>query len=449
MDKTLVLCTNQSFDLIDSLSSSDILPEGTTFTWDLPISSPENAVSGGVQGSNSNIIQTLTNNTTSPATLSYVVSSSTSQGCNGNNFNLNVIVNPSAQVDQRVDQVVCNGESTSIIEFTTQNVGGATTYTWTNDTPSIGLSDSGSGNILAFTATNSSTAPIVATITVTPTSEINDITCPGEDKTFTITVNPTAQVDQPVDQVVCNGADVSVVFTTQNTLGSTSYSWVSDIEIGAGLSGNDNMNFTATNSSTEPIIATITVTPEFENDSKFCAGEDKTFTITVNPTAQVNQPVDQVVYHQGTTSTILFTTLNTGGVTTYTWTNNTPSIGLLSSGSGNIPAFTVTNTTSTPVTAIITVTPVFEYGGSLCDGEDKTFTITVNPTWGRLSTNKVVNTGGRQCNCCVWRGRNHKSSCITTYKHKGKVGDYKIWIRKWFSIPLGHTERVDKGFRGY
>ena len=98
MDKTLVLCTNQSFDLIDSLSSSDILPEDTTFTWDLPISSPENAVSGGVQGSNSNIIQTLTNNTTSPATLSYVVSSSTSQGCNGNNFNLNVIVNPSGSL---------------------------------------------------------------------------------------------------------------------------------------------------------------------------------------------------------------------------------------------------------------------------------------------------------------------------------------------------------------
>ena len=97
-DKTLAICTNQSF-IYNSLSSSDILLEGTIFTWDLPISSPENAVSGGVQGSTSNIIQTLTNNTTSPATLSYLVSSSTPQDCNGNNFNLNVIVNPTAQVD--------------------------------------------------------------------------------------------------------------------------------------------------------------------------------------------------------------------------------------------------------------------------------------------------------------------------------------------------------------
>ena len=42
---------------------------------------------------------------------------------------------------------------------------------------------SGSGDILAFTATNITTAPIVATITVTPTFE-NGIVCDGEDKTF-------------------------------------------------------------------------------------------------------------------------------------------------------------------------------------------------------------------------------------------------------------------------
>jgi hypothetical protein len=32
-------------------------------------------------------------------------------------------------------------------------------------------------------------------------------------------------------------------------------------------------------------------------------------------------------------------------------------------------------------------------------------------------------------------GRNHQSSRITTYRNKGKAGDYKIWIRKWFRHP--------------
>jgi gliding motility-associated-like protein len=43
---------------------------------------------------------------------------------------------------------------------------------------------------------------------------------------------------------------------------------------------------------------------------------------------------------------------------TYKWTNNTPGIGLAASGAGNIASFTAVNTTSSPVTATITATPV-------------------------------------------------------------------------------------------
>ena len=155
---------------------------------------------------------------------------------------LSITVNPTAQVDQPLDQVICNGDTTSIVEFTTENTGGTTTYAWINNTPSIGLSDSGSGDILAFTATNITTEPIVATITVTPTFEFEGIVCDGEDKNFTIKVNPTAQVDQPLDQVVCNLDEVSIIFYTEH-FGSTSYSWISDTQIGAGLSGNGDMDF--------------------------------------------------------------------------------------------------------------------------------------------------------------------------------------------------------------
>ena len=44
----------------------------------------------------------------------------------------------------------------------------------------------------------------------------------------------------------------------------------------------------ATNITTEPVVATITVTPTFENEGIVCDGEDKTFTITVNPNADMN-----------------------------------------------------------------------------------------------------------------------------------------------------------------
>ncbi len=61
-----------------------------------------------------------------------------------------------------------------------------TTFNWTNDAPSIGLASSGTGDIPSFTAVNTGSTPIVATITVTPS--VNG--CTGTPIQFTITVNP-------------------------------------------------------------------------------------------------------------------------------------------------------------------------------------------------------------------------------------------------------------------
>ena len=100
---------------------------------------------------------------------------------------------------------------TTAVTFTTPNTGGTVTYTWTNDQTSIGLAASGTGDIASFTATNAGTAPVVATIVVTPHFENGTVTCDGPTKTFTITVNPTAEVNQPASQVVCNGAATAAI----------------------------------------------------------------------------------------------------------------------------------------------------------------------------------------------------------------------------------------------
>ena len=98
-------------------------------------------------------------------------------------------------------------------------------------------------------------------------------------------------------------------------------------------------------------------------DGKTCDGPTKTFTITVNPTAEVNQPVSEVVCNGDNTTTVTFATVSTGGVTTYTWTNSDISIGLAASGTGNIPSFVATNPGTAPVVATIIVTPHFTNGG--------------------------------------------------------------------------------------
>ena len=138
--------------------------------------------------------------------------------------------------------------------------------------------------------------------------------------------------------------------------------------------------FIATNITSEPIVATITVTPFFTNSGISCNGNSETFTITVNPLAQVNQPINQIVCNGTNTNIIEFSTLNTLGITTYEWTNNTPSIGLSTNGTGDINAFTALNPTQNPITATITVTPTFTYNGISCIGNSIPFNITVNPS---------------------------------------------------------------------
>ncbi len=77
-------------------------------------------------------------------------------------------ISPAATVIQPADQSVFAGGNTTAINFNSPTTGGYLTYDWTNDTPAIGLAANGTGNIPAFVATNTTNAPLTATITVTP-----------------------------------------------------------------------------------------------------------------------------------------------------------------------------------------------------------------------------------------------------------------------------------------
>ena len=344
----------------------------TTYAW----TNSNTTIGLGANGTGNIPSFTATNSGTSPVTATITVTPSF-EGCTGSSQTFTITVNPSGQVNDPVDQTRCNGAATAAVNFATNRSGGTTTYSWTNNNTSIGLAASGNGNIASFTATNTGTAPVTATITVTPSFE----GCAGTPQTFTIMVNPSGQVNDPADQVRCNGvATAAVNYATNRSGGTTTYAWTnSNTTIGLAASGNGNIaSFTATNTGTSPVTATITVTPSFEG----CAGTPQTFTITVNPSGQVDDPADQTRCNGAATDAVNFSTNRSGGTTTYAWTNSTPSIGLAASGTGNIASFTANNSGTAPVTATITVTPSFEG----CAGTPQSLTITVNPTPALSST---------------------------------------------------------------
>ncbi|MEI9921717.1 MAG: PKD-like domain-containing protein [Bacteroidota bacterium] len=335
---------------------------GSTFSW-----TNDTPSIGLASGSSGNIgAFAAVNAGTTPVTATITVTP-TLNSCVGASQTFKITVNPTPSVTAPANQVVCNSANTAAINFS----GTATSYDWTNDTGSIGLATSGTGNIAAFAATNSGSSPVIATITITPKYTFGAITCNGPTKTFTITVQPTPVVAATGSQVVCNGTSTTAV-TFSGT--ATGYTWTNDnTSIGLAASGTGNIaSFTGVNSGSTPAVANIVVTPVYGS----CTGATKSFTITVNPTPSVTAPADQVVCNGANTTAVNFT----GTGTSYDWTNDTGSIGLATSGTGNIAAFAATNSGSTPVIATITITPKYTFGAVTCNGPTKTFTITVQPT---------------------------------------------------------------------
>lgn len=90
-------------------------------------------------------------------------------------------------VNKPDDQTLCKDGISSEVTFTGTIPN--TVYKWTNTNSTIGLSESGTGDIPAFSARNNTNEPAVATITVTP--YLNG--CTGNVTVFTITVNPALQ----------------------------------------------------------------------------------------------------------------------------------------------------------------------------------------------------------------------------------------------------------------
>ncbi|KPK86887.1 MAG: hypothetical protein AMS27_04030, partial [Bacteroides sp. SM23_62_1] len=295
LNNTNTICNNGTCNItLKSTVNSTIFnytvtsTPATGYNW----TASKDPVAGSITDSDADGSETLSrqleHDHNAPVTVTYTITpiGPRTTACTGSPITRDVVVNPPGQVNDPIDQVVCNGASTTTVTFTTANTGGTTTYAWTNDNTTIGLSDNGSGNIGSFTAVNTGTSPVVANIEVTPTFSNGGVNCEGTPKTFKITVNPSGQVNDPIDQELCTGVNIMPVnFSTNNTGGTTSYSWTNNnTSIGLAANGSGNIgSFIAVNTGTTPQVANISVTPTFSNGGVDCAGSAKSFSITVNP----------------------------------------------------------------------------------------------------------------------------------------------------------------------
>ena len=161
-------------------------PTGATFAW-----TNSNPAIGLVASGSGNVPSFTATNAGTTAIIATITVTPTLNGTAGTSSSYTITVNPTAPISGTptvtvpANSTVNNNAIVTATSFVSTPAGG--TFAWTNSNTAIGLAASGSGNVPQFTATNTGTAAIIATITVTPT--VNGVK--GTSSSYTITVNPT------------------------------------------------------------------------------------------------------------------------------------------------------------------------------------------------------------------------------------------------------------------
>lgn len=230
------------------------------------------------------------------------------------------------------DQTICSGDDPAAFTVTTAATGdGTLTYQWQSSTTSCSNTFSFSNIGSATSATYNPPSGLSQTTyyRVIVTSTLNGVACTAASNCITVTVKPLPSVTKPTNQAVCIGAATTTVAFTGSAISGTVYNWTNNAtSIGLAASGTGNIaSFTATNTGSSPVIATITVTP-FVNG---CTGPAQTFTITVYPKPSITALSSGFTECIGGTQTLSVTASGgtppityqwqNGGATGATWTN--------------------------------------------------------------------------------------------------------------------------------
>ncbi|MCA6489145.1 MAG: hypothetical protein IM551_03860, partial [Chitinophagaceae bacterium] len=331
---------------------------GSVISWN------SNNTSIGIQPNGVGVISSFTaTNLTQNQVTARVEVQGFSNGCYGNAETFEILVNPLPEILPVSNISICGGLSPTVT-FSAPSYPG-TIFNWTNSDISNGLPANGTGQISSFIANNFSNLPVSSLFTVTPSF----FGCPGTPISFTMEVKATPRVDAIGSFSRCDNTLIGPIIFSGSPIAGTEFQWQHNVPgIGlATLTGIGNIDaFTATGSNI-PVISNFTVRP-FSNT---CFGPAINFSVRVNPTPTVNQIADQINCEFLNATAVVFSG-NVGG-TIFNWTNDRSDIGLPAVGSGNIPAFTYVNPSTTDIIATITVTPL----SNTCSGSPITYSYTV------------------------------------------------------------------------
>ena len=390
---------------------------GSSFSW--TAAAVSGTVSGESDGAGNNIIQTLSNSSSSTIGVAqYTITPTSTLGtCLGTSSIVTVNVNPGPTFTMTPTTSVCSGTrlSFNLGASTPSNFvwsgtdGGIITGTTTNNHSAL-INDllSNSSNILPGTITYS--------VTITSTAG----SCAGSGL-VTVTVNPLPSVSTSTVQATCSGIPLNIGLTA--SIPGSTFTWGETSE-SAGISGGTNGITTITDnlantSHTTTGTATYTVLPTSPAGNGFCtAAAPTTLTVAVYPTPTVTSTSS--VSNCGSLN--LGLTASTGS--NFAWTVASVSGGVTGSadGFGNSIVQSLSNPSDSTVGVVLySVTPTSTTG--TCLGISSIVTVNVNPgpTFTMTPTTSVCsdtrlsfNLGASTPSNFVWSGADAGTTTGTT-----------------------------------
>lgn len=355
------------------------------------------------------------------------------------------------------NQEICSGETTKAVNLTT--IPSGETVTWTSVANGAeGVTLSGTVQIPPQTLINTTGKPIdvIYTALISNSSQGNCSVTPAK---YTIRVNPAPQYLKD-NLSICS--DQSFDFKPSNTIQGSTFTWT--VAPPAGITGAANSAQPATsikqqliNTTNSPLSVIYTITPVLGS----CLGNPFELTVAVQPAPSITfSEQDQILCTGANSKAVKFSSDVVGA--TFSWTANSNGVGgVIGSGSGNeIPAQTLTNTTSQPITIEYKVSVSTTSGGS-CSGAPKTYKIKVNPSI--TLTDQVSNFNGFGISCL---GANDGSiklnpsggSGVFTYAWTGpagftsiskdlanlKPGTYQVSIVDQFGCSISKSYQINE-----
>lgn len=324
--------------------------------------------------------------------------------CEGNEQGFSITVNPKPVIVDIVKEFVFeNGTIGAAIPAFHATPATGTEFEWNianaANATAMGMhATTGKGATMpTFDATNTTNAPISVDVVV----EASYGSCPAaDDKTFKVTVLPTAKVTPFSDIEVCSGTAINEALTATTAAAETSFKWerTNNVNVGLPVTGTGNIAGTALNTGLTPLTAEYKVTPVYEysnanGTTTYAEGTPYPFKVTVY-NAPVVDPVSSIVVKHGEQAIVHFST--TALNATYTWTQTnyaTTKVGLLkSTGNEDKLDFTAKNTGDTTLKGEFTVTAAYpNNNGHVCSATNVLFSIHVLPIARITNTSELAN----------------------------------------------------------